>query len=120
MSARQRDNRRRVAAWQRYWAYGKPTSPAWPTTPSGRSGYDILHVSSGAAGGLLKLNRDGTYSWNSYGGKSGKWVETGRAGEPIEIIDTVENRRWGVRLEPKTGESSFSPAASTTSAAAPR
>jgi hypothetical protein len=61
-------------------------------------------VSSGAAGGLLKLNRDGTYSWNSYGGKSGKWVETGRAGEPIEIIDTVENRRWGVRLEPKTGE----------------
>jgi hypothetical protein len=77
-------------------------------------------VSSGAAGGLLKLNRDGTYSWNSYGGKSGKWVETGRAGEPIEIIDTVENRRWGVRLEPKTGESSFSPAASTTSAAAPR
>jgi hypothetical protein len=74
------------------------------TTPSGRPGYDILHVSSGAAGGLLVLNRNGTYKWNSYGGKTGKWVETGRSADPIEIIDTVENRRWGVRMDSNTGE----------------
>jgi hypothetical protein len=74
------------------------------TTPSSRRGYDVLHVSSGAAGGLLELNRDGTYKWNSYGGKHGRWVETGRSENPIEIIDTWENRRWDVRLEPKTGE----------------
>lgn len=74
------------------------------TTPSGRPGYDLLHVSSGAAAGLLRLNRDGTYSWNSYGGKRGKWVETGRPDYPLEIIDTVENKRWLVGLDPKSGE----------------
>lgn len=66
------------------------------TTPSGLAGYDTLHVSSGVAAGLLKINPNGTYSWNSYGGKKGKWVESGDAEYPIEIIDTVENRRWRV------------------------
>lgn len=74
------------------------------TTPSGRPGYDLLHVSSGAAAGLLKLDRNGTYSWNSYGGKRGKWVETGRSDYPIEIIDTVENKRWLVGLDPRSQE----------------
>jgi hypothetical protein len=66
------------------------------TTPSGLSGYDILHVSSGAAAGLLKINANGTYSWNSYGGKKGKWIMTSDPEYPIAIIDTVENRRWRV------------------------
>lgn len=66
------------------------------TTPSGLSGYDILHVSSGAAAGLLRINANGTYTWNSYGGKKGKWVATSDPEYPVEIIDTVENRRWRV------------------------
>lgn len=66
------------------------------TTPSGIAGYDTLQVSSGAAAGLLRINADGTYSWNSYGGKKGKWVKTGEAEYPVEILDTVENRRWKV------------------------
>lgn len=74
------------------------------TTPSGRPGYELLHVSSGAAAGLLKLDRNGGYSWNSYGGKRGKWVPTGRADYPIELLDTVENKRWLVGLDPRSGE----------------
>ena len=74
------------------------------TTPSGRAGYDLLHISSGTAAGLLRLNRDHTYSWNSYGGKRGKWVETGRADYPLELVDTVENKRWLVGLDPRSGE----------------
>lgn len=66
------------------------------TTPSGLAGYDTLHVSSGASGGLLRINENGTYTWNSYGGKKGKWVSTADSEYPIEIIDTVENRRWRV------------------------
>lgn len=66
------------------------------TIPSGFAGYDTLHVSTGAAAGLLRINATGTYSWNSYGGKKGKWVESGDGEYPIEIIDTVENRRWKV------------------------
>lgn len=74
------------------------------TTPSSQPGYDILHVSSGAAAGLLRLDANGSYSWNSYGGKRGKWVQTGDAEYPIEIIDTVENKRWRVGLDPKSSE----------------
>jgi len=66
------------------------------TTPSGVSGYDLLHVSTGAVAGLLRINANGTYSWNSYGGKKGKWVATSDPDYPVEIIDTVENRRWRV------------------------
>lgn len=73
------------------------------TTPSGMAGYDVLHVSSGAAAGLLRLNPNGTYSWNSYGGKKGKWLETGDAEYPIEIVDTVENRRWRVGYSASKG-----------------
>jgi hypothetical protein len=74
------------------------------TTPSSQAGYDILHVSPGAPGGLFMLNANGTYSWNSYGGKRGKWVQTGRSDYPVEIIDTVEKRRWLVGLDGRTGE----------------
>jgi hypothetical protein len=72
------------------------------TTPSGRPGYDIQVVSSGAAAGLLRLNRDGTYGWNSYGGKKGRWVETGQSDYPLQIIDIVENKRWKVGWDPRT------------------
>ncbi|GAW65329.1 hypothetical protein GPEL0_01r0151 [Geoanaerobacter pelophilus] len=32
--------------------------------------------------------------WISYGGKKGKWVATTDPEYPVELIDTVENRRW--------------------------
>jgi len=66
------------------------------TTPSGLTGYDVLHVSTGAAAGLLRIDSNGTYSWNSYGGKKGKWVSSTDPEYPIELVDTVENRRWRV------------------------
>lgn len=74
------------------------------TTPSNRPGYDELHVSSGAAAGLLRLNADRTYSWNSYGGKTGRWEPSADPGYPLTLVDTVENKRWKVGLDPRTGE----------------
>lgn len=65
------------------------------TSPSGYRGYDWLHVSAGAAAGDLIIKPDGSYVWNSYGGKSGRWV-AGDAEYPIVLIDTSENRRWRV------------------------
>jgi hypothetical protein len=70
------------------------------TVPSDRTGYDRLVVSSGAASGLFQLHPDGTYRWNSYGAaKRGRWVRTGDAGYPVEVIDTVEKRRWKVGFD---------------------
>lgn len=69
------------------------------TVPSGVAGYDRLIVSSGAAAGLFRLNPDGTYVWNSYGGKRGKWERSNDPEYPVEIIDTVENRRWKVGFD---------------------
>lgn len=73
------------------------------TSPSGLPGYDILHVSTGAAAGLLRINANGTYTWNSYGGKKGKWMSSNDPEYPIEIIDTVENRRWRVGYNASKG-----------------
>jgi hypothetical protein len=74
------------------------------TAPSSRPGYDELHVGSGAAAGLLRLNADRTYSWNSYGGKTGRWEASGDAAYPLTLVDSVENKRWKVGLDPRTGE----------------
>jgi hypothetical protein len=65
------------------------------TTPSEVQGYDRLRARPGALAGDLVINPNGTYTWNSYGGKSGRWVH-GDAESPIVLIDTAENRRWGV------------------------
>ncbi len=70
------------------------------TSPSEHSGYDKLHISPGMATGDLLIKSDGTYIWNAYGGKKGSWVQ-GDAEYPIVLIDTVENRRWRVSIDPK-------------------
>jgi hypothetical protein len=70
--------------------------------PSNFSGYDRLVVSSGAASGLFKLDPNGSYTWNSYGAaKRGSWVRTNDREYPLEIIDTVEKRRWKVGFDPR-------------------
>lgn len=71
------------------------------TSPSGYQGYDWLHVRAGASAGDLIIRPDGTYVWNSYGGKSGRWVRGESAAFPVVLIDTAENRRWQVGADPK-------------------
>jgi|GEM_PF-1926794 hypothetical protein len=70
------------------------------TSPSGYAGYGWLHVSAGVSVGDLIIKPDGTYVWNSYGGKTGRWTR-GNAEYPLVLIDTAENRRWGVALDPR-------------------
>lgn len=70
------------------------------TSSSTTAGYDRLHVSAGAVAGNLVIKPNGTYTWASYGGKSGKWVN-GDSEYPIVLIDTVENRQWKVGLDSK-------------------
>ncbi len=69
-------------------------------TPSGRDGYDNLHVSSGLKSGDLVINANGTYKWNSYGGKKGNWIK-GDSGYPIVLIDNVEKKKWRVGYDSK-------------------
>lgn len=70
------------------------------TSPSGYRGVEWLHVSTGVSAGDLIIRPNGTYVWNSYGGKAGRWVD-GDAEYPIVLIDTVENRRWKVGADPR-------------------
>lgn len=70
------------------------------TSPSGYDRYDWLHVAAGVSVGDLIIRPDGTYVWNSYGGKSGRWEKGDSAEWPIVLIDTVENRRWVVGVDP--------------------
>ena len=73
------------------------------SSPSGYQGYDWLHVRAGVSAGDLIIRPDGTYVWNSYGGKAGRWMR-GDAGHPVVLIDTVENRQWRVGAGPgRTG-----------------
>lgn len=69
-------------------------------SPSPVPGYDVLNVSTGARAGDLIIRPDGTYVWQSYGGKSGRW-EPGDAEHPVVLVDTSEGKRWRVRLDPK-------------------
>lgn len=70
------------------------------TSPSGYQGVDWLHVRAGVSAGDLIIRPDGSYVWNSYGGKEGRWVR-GDAAFPVVLIDTVENRRWHVGADAK-------------------
>lgn len=69
-------------------------------SPSGYPGQSWLHVSAGLAVGDLIIKPDGSYLWNSYGGKKGRW-EHGDAEYPLVLIDTMERRRWKVGVDPK-------------------
>ena len=68
--------------------------------PSPVPGYDVLHVTTGARAGDLLIRPDGTYVWQSYGGKSGRW-ERGDAEYPVVLVDAAEGKRWRVGLDPR-------------------
>jgi len=80
------------------WRTGIPGA-VW-TSPSGYRDREWLHVGAGVSAGDLIIRPDGTYVWNSYGGKTGRWVR-GDSEYPITLIDTVENRHWKVGADPK-------------------
>ena len=85
----------------RVWRTSIPGA-VW-TSPSGYDGYDILHIRAGVSVGDLIIKPDGTYIWNSYGGKTGRWFENNDPGTPeysIVLIDTVENKQWKVGADP--------------------
>ena len=69
-------------------------------TPNGRDGYNTLHVSAGLKAGDLVIKKDGTYKWNAYGGKSGKWVK-GDSEYPLVLIDNKEKKNWKVGYDSK-------------------
>ena len=73
------------------------------TSPSGYEGYDWQHFNVALAAGDLLIKPDGTYVWNSHGGKSGQWVPGG-AEHPLVLIDAVEHKRWSVGVDPKHKE----------------
>lgn len=66
------------------------------------NGIRWTQVFPGAVAGDLLINADGSFAWASYGGKTGRWVAT-RGSWPIELIDTVEGRRWKVGLDERGG-----------------
>jgi hypothetical protein len=76
------------------------------TSPTGYDGTSWLHVAAGVSAGDLIIKPDGTYVWNSYGGKKGRW-ERGDAESPIVLVDTVENRRWNVSVNSRKSEQIF-------------
>lgn len=84
----------RLAYYFGVWRTSIPGA-VW-TSPSGYRGLDWLHVSTGVSAGDLIIRPNGTYVWNSYGGKAGRWVDGDDAAYPIVLIDTEENRRWKV------------------------
>ena len=69
-------------------------------SPSNVSGYNQLHVSSGARAGDLVINKNGTYKWNTYGGKSGRW-EKGDSEYPLVLVDNAEHKKWKVGFDSK-------------------
>lgn len=68
-------------------------------TPSAIPGWDTLHISAGALSGLLVIYPDHTYVWNAYGGKKGRWAESGDPSYPVKLEDLKENRIWQVGLD---------------------
>lgn len=92
-------SRKAVAALLGAWRSSVPGA-AW-TSPSAIPGWDTLHVSPGALAGLLVIYPNGTYVWNSYGGKKGRWMASNDADYPIVLDDTVEHRQWRVGADPR-------------------
>ena len=70
------------------------------TSPSSVPGYDRLNISPGVKSGDLTISSNGYYTWNSYGGKAGRWVPGDKA-YPIVLIDSVEKKKWKVGFDPK-------------------
>ena len=70
------------------------------TSPSHVTGYDQLNIAPGVKSGDLTISSNGYYTWNSYGGKVGRWVPGDKA-YPIVLLDSVENKKWKVGFDPK-------------------
>ncbi|TFW35986.1 hypothetical protein [Massilia horti] len=85
-----------MGAWQ-----SSVSGAVW-TSPSSVPGFDTLHISPGALAGLLVIYPNGTYIWNSYGGKKGRWTRSDKSDYPLVLEDTVENKRWYVGLDQRT------------------
>lgn len=85
-----------LGAWQ-----SSVSGAVW-TSPSSFPGFESLHISPGALAGLLVIYPDGSYVWNSYGGKKGRWMRSDRSDYPLVLEDTVENKRWLVGLDQRT------------------
>jgi hypothetical protein len=79
-----------LGAWQ-----SSVSGAVW-TSPSDIPGWSKLNVSPGALAGLLVIYPDGTYIWNAYGGKRGRWTPTSRSGYSIALEDHVEHKTWFV------------------------
>jgi hypothetical protein len=85
-----------LGAWQ-----SSVSGAVW-TSPSSFPGFESLHISPGALAGLLVIYTDGSYIWNSYGGKKGRWTRSDRSDYPLVLEDTVENKRWLIGLDQRT------------------
>jgi hypothetical protein len=77
-----------LGAWQ-----SSVAGAVW-TTPSSIPGWSNLNVSPGALAGLLVIYPDGTYVWNSYGGKKGRWTPSTVGGYPVALEDRAEKKTW--------------------------
>jgi hypothetical protein len=90
-----------LGAWQ-----SSVPGAVW-TSPSAVPGWETLHVSAGALAGLLVIYPNGTYIWNSYGGKKGRWTRSNDPGYPIVLDDQSEHRQWKVGLDDRHADSIY-------------
>lgn len=70
-------------------------------TPGSSRYYDVLHVSAGSPKGFLRINANGTYTWNTYGGKHGRWRSSQDPEYPLVLVDNAEHKQWKVGCDPK-------------------
>lgn len=63
--------------------------------------YDVLHVSAGGPKGLLRIHANGRYTWNTYGGKRGRWLRSNDPAYPVVLVDNAEHKKWKVGCDPK-------------------
>ncbi len=95
---KEKNERIKLSYFFRVWHTGVPGA-VWQT-PSEVPGYNRLHIAPALTAGDLTISPEGLYAWNSYGGKTGKWVR-GNCAYPVVLIDTVENKRWQVGYDPR-------------------
>lgn len=86
---------RDIAALLGVWDTNVPSSVI--TRYSRALDREFVSVAPGARGRLLKIKPDGTWVWQSYGGKRGTWRRNpDPKGYPILLDDPSENATWGV------------------------
>jgi hypothetical protein len=70
-------------------------------TPGSSRYYNVLHVSAGGPKGFLRIKANGTYTWNTYGGKQGRWLRSDDPEYPLILVDNAEHKRWKVGCDAK-------------------